>query len=134
MKLEELDLDIKIEVTSIDELREIRKELQKIAKSKKEIEVTEDENDDPLSPSDFPDPKPDRDPDPIFPDYPKRDFPHFIMDTDTNNASFEAEVNTTFEEVANLADDISTNDGMSDETFHKVGNMEEDLFNDRQMR
>ena len=42
MDLDELNLDIKIEVTSVEELREIRKELQKIAKSKKEIEITED--------------------------------------------------------------------------------------------
>lgn len=133
MDLDELNLDIKIEVTSVQELREIREELQKIAKAKKEIDITEDEDDDPLGPGDFPDPKPDRNPDPIFPDYPKREPPYFICDTETAETGFETSTELTSEDIVDAADAVEAQ-GLTDEEFSTVGSMDEELFNDRSMR
>jgi len=61
MDIEELDIDIKMEITSIRDLRKVRQELQKIAKAKKEIEYTEDDEDGRFDPPDrdMPDPVPD---------------------------------------------------------------------------
>ena len=129
MDLDEFNLDIKIEVTSIEELREVRKELQKIAKSKKEIEVVEDDEDyDPLDAIDIP--KPDRDPDPFYPDYPKKDFPHFISDT-KQESGFETGFEVTLE---CLEDDVDEFGVDEDEAFSKIGQMDQEMFNDRSMR
>jgi len=104
--IEDLDLDIKIEVTSLDELREIRKEMQKIARAKKEIEESE-ESDDPLDDLDI-DPKPDpRDPyEPDFPKFPKKDR-WFISDT-KQGASFETGTELTYDDVVSAVDMMDT--------------------------
>lgn len=120
MDLDELNLDIKIEVTSIKELREIREELQKIARSKKEIDVSEEDDTglDPLDPIDLPDPRPKREPHPRFPDYPKKKR-WFICDTEQ-----ETGFDTSFE--VNLFDE--------GEPFSNVGQMDQEILNDGQMR
>ena len=77
MDIEDLDIDINVEINSISDLKKVRKELQKIAKARKEIEVAEDDNtsDDQEIPDigdDYPGPNPS---DPRFPEWrgPKQD-------------------------------------------------------------
>jgi len=100
--IEDLDLDIKIEVTSLEELRKIRKEMQKIARAKKEIQEDKDDSFDDIDID--PSPK-----DPYEPDYPK--FPKkdrwFICDT-KQGASFEKESGLTYDDVVSAVDMMDT--------------------------
>jgi len=100
--IEDLDLDIKIEVTSLEELRKIRKEMQKIARAKKEIQEDKDDSFDDIDID--PSPK-----DPYESDYPK--FPKkdrgFICDT-KQGASFEKESGLTYDDVVSAVDMMDT--------------------------
>ncbi|MFT7931950.1 hypothetical protein ACMYLP_23230, partial [Salmonella enterica subsp. enterica serovar Enteritidis] len=65
----------------------------------------------------------------FYPDYPKRDFPHFIMDT-RQGSEFESgfDVNIDgFEDEDEFGID-------EDEAFTKVSQMDQEMFNDRSMR
>jgi hypothetical protein len=111
MDIEELDLDINIEVNSISDLREIRKELQKIAKAKREIDVAED--DQPGEDWDFPDIGDDYpDPNPGDPRFPKRDWPKwekwFVKESDDG---FDMSLETSQDELRLT----------SSEKFHRGG-------------
>lgn len=100
--IEDLDLDIKIEVTSLEELRKIRKEMQKIARAKKEVQRDKDESFDDIDTD--PSPK-----DPYEPDYPR--FPKkdrwFICDT-KRGASFEKDSGLTYDDVVSAVDIMNT--------------------------
>lgn len=129
MDLEDLDIDIKIEITSIEDLRKVRKELERIAKAKKDIDEDEDEWDlpdrstpDPLDPDRDPDPKPGPGPQPDFPDFPDDDI-FCGMDT------FQSSGMT-------LADKISKSkqETMGSDDFHTVGQLKEEKFDGRNLR
>lgn len=130
MELDDLDIDIKIEVTSIEELREVRKELQKIARSKKEIEINEDGEDDGLDKTDPLDiSEPDKLRRPHFFDYPDRKS-YFISDKTaegSDSSTFSASTEITMEEIEGAAESIETQ-GMTDEEFHAVNNLDEGKF------
>ena len=124
MELDDLNLDIKIEVTSLEELRKIRKEMQKIAQAKKEIQNDKEDSFDDIGID--PSPK-----DPYDPDYPKFPRKHrwFVCDT-KQESGFETGFDVKLDGVEDDVDEF----GVDDEAFSTVGQMDQEMFNDRSMR